>query len=123
MSPVNGIEILAGLLPIHIHVYRLYKLSIIQYQTLPASHILPFIATLHATHSSNYLTAYHVRSKNHKLNHPLQLILASSFDTFKLISHSLLHIQPEHHLMNCYPQHVVKYLEHPQNRQMNFRTG
>lgn len=67
-SPVGGMEILASLLPIHIHLRRLYQMSVIRYQTLPASHILPFTATPHVSHVSHYSSAYHVRKHNPKLN-------------------------------------------------------
>jgi hypothetical protein len=44
-SPVGGMEILAGLPPIRLHLRKLFDVSILRFQRLPASHIVAATAS------------------------------------------------------------------------------
>ena len=50
-SPTGGIEALAGLIPIHLHLKKLVKQSCLRAATLPSQHIL--ISLLSAKHSKS----------------------------------------------------------------------
>lgn len=61
-SPRGGMEMLAGILPIRLHLARLHKASLIRIHSLPPSHIVKYTMTPHLSHDPTYTTAYHVRS-------------------------------------------------------------
>lgn len=67
-SPRGGIEILAGILPLSIHL-KIYKSSVIHFSTLPDSHILRYTALRHKQHNTSYTTGFHVRSLTKASSH------------------------------------------------------
>ena len=60
-SPTGGMEILAGLLPIHLHIRRPFERSILRFQRLPNSHIVSATASPNGPRDYSYTVGFPIR--------------------------------------------------------------
>lgn len=119
-SPIGGMEILAGLLPIPIQLKRLYQQTIVRFSSLPPSHILKYAGEPHRSHNPLYTTGY-FNSKRY--SHPrtvLQRTLGHSPEVFEPISHSLPHLQPGHRLIDRFPDRFLLHTDAPSKKSKEF---
>jgi hypothetical protein len=63
-SPRGGTEILAGLLPLHLHLRKLFSRSVIRFQSLPHSHILQRATQLSPPRNPLYTYAPIIRNQS-----------------------------------------------------------
>lgn len=114
-SPRGGMEILAGLLPLRIHLQRLYRNSVIRFHSLPPTHVLKYTAIPHYHYDPSYTTAYHVRSLTKANSHlPLHSLLAASrILPSEHVFLTLPDLSPSQRLLDKYPYRITMNISHP----------